>query len=172
MAASSRALFFQHFRKRGARSVDVEQETKNFKFALIAVLVFAISAFYSCEEVKYSTGGKLADGTVDNVSESIGRRGRPVRQVHYHYRDEEGDLRKAVTPVARDWQPPADGKVAVQYLEDSSRLVGQRNMGALVMFFASLVALAVGGFLFWRHVRAATAGPRRPSYLETVRSRR
>ena len=142
--------------------MDADAETAKFKFMLFVVVVFLASTFFAYMELKYSTAGKTAEGTVENVSERRTRRGGSVRVVHYRYRDAEGNLRNGSDDVRRDWSIPPGGKVSVEYLADTSRLAGRRNVVALVIFFGSLLALVAGGFLFWRHVREATGPARKP----------
>jgi hypothetical protein len=135
--------------------MDVEQETAKFKVMLVVAVVFLVSTFFAYLELKYSLGGKTAEAKVDRLSERRTRRGT-TRVVHYQYRDENGQMRNGSDDVSRDWSAPASGIVAVQYLDDTSRLAGNRNTFALVIFVGSLLAMLVGGFLFWRHVREAT----------------
>ena len=148
--------------------MDAEEEAGKFKLMLFVVVVFLVSTFFAYLELKYSTAGKTAEATVDGVSERRTRRGGTIRVVHYHYRDTEGKLRNGTDDIGNDWSVPTGGKVNVEYLADTSRLAGNRNTVALVIFFGSLLALVVGGFLFWRHVRLAI-GPARKPYKPPLR---
>ena len=136
--------------------MDTEDETTKLKFLLFTILAFLVSGFFAYMELKYATGGKTAEATVDRIGETRGRRGRTTTVAYYHYRDEAGNLRNGSAPLDRDFSPSAGDTIAVEYLDDTSRPAGQRNTVALVVFFGCLLALAVGGFLFWRHVREAT----------------
>ena len=141
--------------------MDADEEAGKFKLMLFVLIAFIVSTFFAYMELKYSTGGRTAEATVDRVAERAGRR-RTTRTVYYHYRDTEGNLRNGSDDVDPNWFPPDDGKVMVQYLADTSRLAGKRNTFALVVFFGSLAAMLVGGFLFWRHVREATRPSPKP----------
>ena len=85
-----------------------------------------------------------------------GRRGRTTTVAYYHYRDDTGNLRHGSAPLDGQFSAGAGDVVPVEYLSDTSRFAGQRNTFALAVFFGCLLALVVGGFLFWRHVREAT----------------
>jgi hypothetical protein len=134
----------------------MEDETAKLKFGLVLIAAFLISTYFAYAELKYSMGGKTTEATVDGMFEQRGRRGRVTHMVKYHYRNDKGELRNASDSVPSDWTPPKSGKVQIEYLENTSRLAGHRNIVALVIFFGCLVAMTVGGFMFWRHVREAT----------------
>jgi hypothetical protein len=147
--------------------VDTESETAKFKFILIAAIAFIVSTFFAYIELKYAMGAKTTDGIIERLGESRGRRGRSVPMVYYRYRDDAGMLRHGSSRIGRGFNGGEGDKVRIEYLEDTSRLAGERNTGALVVFFGCLAALCVGGFLFWRHVREAT----RPAKPYTVPKR-
>jgi hypothetical protein len=136
--------------------MDADEEARKFKIGAVVVITFLVSTFMSCQELKYSTSGKKAEATVDRVYETTGRRGGVTRHVQYHYHDEGGNLRNANDSVPDDWTPPRSGTITIEYLSDTSRVAGHRNYMALTIFFASLVAMIVGTFMFVRHVREAT----------------
>lgn len=136
--------------------MDTDNETAKFKLILIAAIAFIVSTFFAFQELKYATGGKTTDGIIERLGEARGRRGRTVAVVHYRFRDEAGTIRKDSSRIGRGFNGGEGDKVRVEYLEDESRLAGDRNTGALVIFFGSLAALVVGGLLFFRHVREAT----------------
>ena len=140
--------------------MDEENEAWKFIAGIVDVIAFIVSTFFAWMELKYATGGKTAQGTVDRVVDAYARvrrrTGQHGRTVYYHFRDASGKLRQGSDGVPLDWIRPPNGVVKVEYLQDTSRLAGNRNVGMLVLFFGSLGAVAVGGFLFWRHVREAT----------------
>jgi hypothetical protein len=148
-------------------AVDTDNETAKFKFILFVVVAFLVSTFFAYMELKYSMSGKTTQGTVDRLGEVRGRRGRTTPMVYYHYRDEAGNLRHGSSSIDGGFNADVGDKVGIQYLDDTSRLAGSRNTMSLIVFFGSLVALVVGGFMFWRHVREAT----RPSKPYTVPKR-
>ena len=135
--------------------MDVENETWKFKLMLGVLVAFIVSGVFAYMELKYSTSGKTADCTFDRLVERRARR-RTVHTVYYHYRDHNGQLRNGSDDVPSHWTPPDDRKLRVRYLNNTSRLEGNRNTGALVIFFGCLAALAIAGVMFWRHVREAT----------------
>ena len=140
--------------------MDTESETKNLKLILVAGLTFLFSAYFAYVELKYATSGKTAEATVDSIGEARGRRGRTTTVAYYHYRDAAGNLRHGSVPLDESHSLGSGDAVTVQYLADTSRIAGQRNTAALVIFFVSLVAMLAGGFLFWRHVRESTRPPK------------
>ena len=147
--------------------VDTENETAKFKLILIVAIAFIVSTFFAYKELQYAMGGKTTDGIIERLGEARGRRGRTVAMVYYRFRDEAGTIRKDSARISRGFNGGEGDKVRIEYLDDESRLAGDRNTGALVIFFGSLAALVVGGFLFFRHVREAT----RPSKPYTVPKR-
>jgi hypothetical protein len=136
--------------------VDVENETAKLKVGLFLVILFLFSTFWAYTELKYATSSKTTEAVVDGTFDRRGRFGRVTKMVRYHYRNDQGEPRNASDSVPSDWRPPASGKVQIEYLSSTSRLAGHRNIVALVIFFGSLLAMIVGGFLFWKHVREAT----------------
>ena len=142
--------------------MDDDSESWKFVAGLVAVVAFIASTFFAWRELKYTLAGKTATATVEEVTDiTVGRR-RTVglrhhdRNVHYHFRDAAGNDRRDVDWVPLNWLPPPNGTVTVQYLDDSSRLAGNRNIVGLILFFVSGAVVLVGGYLFWRHVREAT----------------
>jgi hypothetical protein len=148
-------------------AVDTDNETAKLKFILFVGIAFLVSTFFAYVELKYSMSGKTAQGTVDRLGEARGRRGRTTPMVYYHYRDEAGNLRHGSSSIDGDFNADVGDTIAIQYLDDTSRLAGSRNTMALFVFFACLLGLVVGGFMFWRHVREAT----RPAKPYTVPKR-
>ena len=143
----------------------MDDDTESWKFVagLVAVLLFIASTFFAWRELKYTLAGKTATATVDKVTDiTVGTRRRAAgfrhydRNVHYSFRDAAGNDRSDTDWVPLNWVPPPGGTVTVQYLDDSSRLAGKRNVLGLILFFTSGAVVCVGGFLFWRHVREAT----------------
>lgn len=47
-----------------------------FKIAGIVFILFCVSGFQSCQELKYMRSGKTVETTIDRITESTGRRGR------------------------------------------------------------------------------------------------
>ena len=68
----------------------MDDELAKFKSALVVFVVFCLSLFKSCEEIKYSLSGKSATGEMQKTFDSTGRRMRPMAGVVYEFRDEDG----------------------------------------------------------------------------------
>lgn len=135
--------------------MDIDHETWKLKVGLAIIVLFIVSAFVSCNELHYATRAKTTEATVDNVFDSTTRRGGIQRVVKYHFHDDSGRLRNATDTV--DPSFPRDiEKVQIEYLADTSRLAGHRNVLALTIFFGSLVAMVVGLTMFILHVRRET----------------
>jgi hypothetical protein len=139
--------------------VDIEHETWKLKAFLVVVVLFFISMYFSCEELKYATNAKTAEATIDDVVTEPARRGS-VRVMRYHYTNDSGEKWNASYRVSNDYVPPADRKLPVEYIGSGSRPAGVRNYGSLVFFFSCLIALAVGGTMFVLHVRRETSATR------------
>src|SRR3954471_1230875 len=144
-ARARHCIVLDHTTREESGSMDVEQETWKLKVMLFVIVVFIVSAFVSCSELKYATSGKKTEAVIDRVSDVISRRGSRGRMVVYHFHDERGQLRKSSDTVSRDSVGLHDEKIDVEYLEDTSRVAGHRNMVAVVIFFGCLAALLVGG---------------------------
>ena len=147
--------------------MDTDSETAKIKFILFAVVAFVVSGFFAYQELQYSMGAKTTDDIIERLGEASGRRGRRVPMVYYRYRDDAGMLRRDSCRIGSGFNGCEGDKVRIEYLEDTSRLAGDRNTGPLVIFFGCLAVLCVAGFLFWRHVREAT----RPAKPYTVPKR-
>jgi hypothetical protein len=134
-------------------------------------VAFIASTFFAWRELKYTLAGKTAIATVEEVTDiTVGGRRRVGlkhydRNVTYQFRDAAGNDRRDTDWVPLNWLPPPSGTVTVQYLDDSSRLAGNRNVIGLILFFVSGAAVCVGGYLFWRHIREATrpSAPAKPA---------
>src|SRR3954466_1216070 len=110
--------------------MDIDDETRKLKIMLVVIVTFVISAFVAYSELQYALRGKTTEATVDRVYDTTGRRGGVTRHVQYHYHDAAGNLRNSSDTVADDF-PENAKKVQIEYLADTSRVAGHRNILAL-----------------------------------------
>ncbi len=134
--------------------MDADAEAAKLKFMLVVVAVFLISCYMSCQELKFATKGKLIEATVTDIKERQTRRST-VREVYYDYRREDNQIWHGHAGVSDDYSVPRGTKIQIEYTGEDTRLAGQRNWVGLSIFFISLLAMIVGGVMFWLHVRAA-----------------
>lgn len=135
---------------------NMKDETHRLKLWLIGALVFAISGWASCREMKYIIRGRTAEAEIINikiVTVSSGRRySRRTEEklaVRYRWTDEDDGVREDAVKRSLDWQQPADGILRIEYLPGVkvSRLQGERNYILLAIF------TVIGGTLIFFTVR-------------------
>lgn len=147
--------------------MDEEDELRQFKRIMIAVVCFLISAYFSYQELKYAVWGTMAEATVTRTFETadMGRRGRrqPRLAVEYTFTDVRTGPRSERDDVSIDWSVP-QGTVDVQYLPgvpDSSRLKGNSSQIAVWIFFACLAWLGYSGYQLYREANSPIPTNRR-----------
>ncbi len=125
----------------------MEDDTRRFKIMLFVGMLFLVSAYCSCQEMKYAIWGKTAEATITSTRPMVvseGRRTRRVLMVQYQFTEANGTERRDSTTRALDWQPPADGKLIIDYLagvEGRSRPHGKWNYIAVAFFLIMLSAM-------------------------------
>ncbi|MBX3357912.1 MAG: hypothetical protein KF745_05745 [Phycisphaeraceae bacterium] len=141
--------------------MDADHELWRFKFAFVAFVVFIVSFFASCSELKYFTHGKTAEAHLGRaaVVTSRGRFGtrRQKLQIDYVFQDGDGSTRRESDTVATSWPVPEGDTIPVQYIPGSpgdSRLEGHSQAVFVYIFFASLAWLAFLGFRFWKFYKS------------------
>jgi hypothetical protein len=135
----------------------MEDETRRFKIMVFVGLLFVLSAYSSCQEIKYSIWGKTAEATISSTQRMRMRRTRTVLVVRYEFTEESGAQRTDSMAQPLDWQPPADGKLSIDYLagaKGESRLHGEWNFIAVSFF---LVMLGTMVFFVVKTFRSAYA---------------
>lgn len=140
--------------------MDQDNELQRFKFALFAFVAVVISGYISWGEMKYMVWGKSADATVTQAREEErrGRRGRryQVLVVDYTFVEADGTRRSERDEVSSGTEVPTP-TATVQYLPgvaNSSRLTGQENVLAVIIFVGSLAWM---GYSIYSIAREANA---------------
>ena len=143
-------------------------ELGRFKLLLGIFVLFCLSAFKSCQEVKYRTGGKACKTTVSNITESTGRRGRHVGyKIWYAFKNE--NTGKTVNGYTETGLDGADRyhkgqELTIEYIGTeifSSRIQGSGSLFWPTFFVLSVVAMIGSIVVFWRHVSEKTAKMKR-----------
>ncbi|MEX2216423.1 MAG: hypothetical protein WD768_20090 [Phycisphaeraceae bacterium] len=131
--------------------MDADEETRNFKIMAGIVLVFFMSMYASCQELKYMAWGKTVQADVvafEVVSVSTGRYGaKEMRQRLQCTYDDGGKTVKFTDTLPMDWdlsEAEETKKVRVQFFAGdarSARLAGRPNLVAVIAFFAMLLVV-------------------------------
>ena len=100
---------------------------------MFVVLLFLLSGFKSCEELKYTMSGVVVAGSVAKVTEHA-----EYMSVKYRFRDTSGKWWKGGTRINEtNWDRPEKDQVEVIYLPNDpevSTLVSQRSTFFPVLF--------------------------------------
>jgi hypothetical protein len=131
-----------------------DETTRQIKMIFLVGLLFLLSAWMSCLEVKYVIWGMKADAKVISVKKVMNpsRHGSmKVMAVKYAWTEEGGTARTDVVNVEIDQAPALGDVLAIDYLPgvQGSRLQGRWNYIALTFF---LVMLGIGLFVVGRVV--------------------
>lgn len=124
----------------------MEDDTRRFKIMLFVGMLFLVSTYCSCQEMKYAIWGKTAEATISRTQRMQMRRTGTVLVVYYEFTEQGGAQRTDSMTRSLDWQPPADGKLVIDYLagaEGKSRPHGEWNYIAVAFFLVMLGALTI-----------------------------
>jgi hypothetical protein len=130
---------------------DRRHRLTRFKWLLVGLGVFLLSAVLSWGELEYTLLGKTAEADVTEVRDVVESQRRSDQLlIHVEYSFPDGDgLRHESDRVPVSWpRPSSGGRIRVQYLPGrphGSRLEGHRNLAPLALLVVSLGA--VTGFV-------------------------
>lgn len=125
---------------------------------LFSGILFLMSAYASCIELKYLIWGEHTEATIvraQKLTTSSGRRSVKVMGVTYEFAEKDGTSRKDKMNMSLDWTPPADERLQIEYLPKTpgeSRIPGERKYIFVIIFFGSLCVM---GFFLVRVLRQA-----------------
>lgn len=140
-------------------------EMRKVKFYGTICLLFLLSMWQSWRELKYALWGELATATVARVKEVSGSRvGSKQLNVEFRYPAEGAGIQTELERVPLDTAIAEGDEISIQYIpgeEDSARLDSRTSMGAVYMFFGSLVAMGFVGFRIWKMAHEAVHGSSR-----------
>ena len=152
--------------------MDVEDETRKFKFILFFGLALVVSTFFTWGELMYLLRGGTAEGQVTLAEQRVVARGRgrtsPMFVVKYEFTDAAGNVRDGSDRFDPDSAPavsPGDA-VTVSYRpgpDGDSRLAGHANWFIVVVW---IVCFGVTAFFVGGAVRESMA------YSREVKARR
>ncbi len=131
-----------------------ESSSATFKLGIALVVLFFVSWFQSCEELRYRMSGKKATATVTNIAELVDKYGRRTGDAKMWYEfANDNTKRRASGSVSLRADEAQDYYVGqsmpIEYIGDemvSSRLEGRTNLVWAALFVGSLAA-SVGCFV-------------------------
>ena len=152
--------------------MDEEEELRKFKWIITGIALFLIFGWFAAGEVRYLAFGETADARVTELFET--KKSRRWSQysmlaVRYTFTDGDGTTRAERDDVPPDWETTDGSTLAVgsttpvEYLpgvEGKSRLSGNGNTFALVIFLIAVLAIAAFGVWLWRHASEMVHGHR------------
>lgn len=133
-------------------------ESFKFRAGIVLFVFFLMSGYYSLQELRYLTGGRVVDATVDSVevrSERVYRRRmgsttRAYQQVALHFPNQVQEQESRSLRLSTSQPVHAQQTLAIQYLPGQSemtRLKGSGNWISVVFFLGSLGAFV--GLIVW-----------------------
>ncbi len=149
--------------------MDDAAESGRAKALLIAGVLFLGSGIYAYSEFMYLVRGTDTNATITEANKVTKRgrfgssRGQRI-EIEYKFTDADGNARTGMDRVDTDWALPADLKVPIRYrpgADGSSRIAGQVNWFALILFGVGLTAVCIFGYRLWKEANDAYAKPGR-----------
>ena len=135
-------------------------------------VVFVASTFFAYRELRFVVFGRTTNATVESIEQVRLRR---IRATLVHYADADGNPHAGSYDLEVLANEPRKGDtLVVEYVGGSSRRVGRRNGGALMVFLGSGLALAACGAWYWtlygrpRRTRSRRCAGPRPSATESI----
>lgn len=136
--------------------MDDEVNGQWVKAAIGIVVIFIVSLWASCSEIRYLAFGKVTTATVRHCEVVEDRRQRKSAhlQVRYSFKDDDGQERieGAQADATLQAKFAKGSKIEVQYVPrriGESRLVGQNNWWLTLPLAISI--LATIGFVMWMY---------------------
>ena len=118
------------------------------------LLMFVLSAFNSCKELKYSLGSKTTEATVIKITEAENRRNQHIGYyVSFDFRNENTGKVMTGSTLCGDYaheQYPVKTKINIEYYGEKNydaRICGASNSRSVKIFFLILAVMA--GFVVW-----------------------
>lgn len=137
--------------------MDMNHELAKFQLLLLGLVLFIVSTFMSCNEMRYAMWGTSVDTMTFSKQEvSTGRR-RLSRKLLVKYTfDDAGKVRKEEDEVPLDLPFPAANMIAVEYIpgSESSRVLGHHQKWWLLVFAGSLGLMGFGAYKFWKFYKS------------------
>lgn len=131
------------------------KETLQLRLMLIVGVLFIVSAFTSCQEIRYTAFGRTADAAIVKTQTVRNRRSSNLL-LTYSFADLDGVKRTEEDDVALDFQPGEDDEgnsiVSIQFIPGSpgaSRIPGGGRWIIIGIFVIMLTALTVIAVRFW-----------------------
>ncbi|MBN2711000.1 MAG: hypothetical protein JXR97_01000 [Planctomycetes bacterium] len=140
----------------------------SFKGVIFIFILFCISGFQSCQEIRYKTGGKTDETKIDKITENHDKYGRLVSYtVWYGFKNENSGKRVAGSIIVSDndiGQYSRGQNITVEYIGGDiydSRIVGTGTVFWVVLFCIMSVLFGCFTFMFIKHVNEKTGKKKR-----------
>jgi hypothetical protein len=131
------------------------KETLQLRLMLIVGVLFIVSAFTSCQEIRYTTFGRTTAASIVKTQTVTNRRSRNLL-LTYSFADLDGTKRTEEDDVSLDFQPIQDDEgrniVSIQFIPGSpgaSRIPGGGRWIIIGIFVIMLTALSIIAVRFW-----------------------
>ena len=131
------------------------KETFQLRLMLIVGILFIVSAFTSCQEIRYTTFGRTADASIVKTLRVANRRSSNLL-LTYSFADLDGTRRTEEDDVSLDFQPDQDDAghniVSIQFIPGSpgaSRIPSGARWIHIAIFLIMLTALSILAVRFW-----------------------
>jgi hypothetical protein len=134
---------------------------------LTGIVLFLISGFYSCQELKYSLGGKKAIARITRIREYAGDSGDSTNQkttVEFEFTDNAGLTRQGKDTFNGRVDAAEGDPIEVQYragTDGDSRVAGHANTNAVYLFMICLLVVAAVSYPFFRQVYDEVYAPKK-----------
>jgi hypothetical protein len=134
---------------------------------LTGIILFLISGFYSCQELKYSVAGKNAPARVTRIKEYDDYSGNPPRPktaVEFEFTDKHGLVRQGKDTFDGRVDAAEGDPIEVQYragADGDARVAGHANTTAVYLFLTCLLALAALSYPILRETYVEVYAPKK-----------
>ncbi|RJP39929.1 MAG: hypothetical protein C4547_02970 [Phycisphaerales bacterium] len=118
---------------------------------MVALAVLFIgSGIGACRELQYAISGRVAEAQITRVRQhAYAEEDEDLKAVTYRFHEEDGTQREDKM-VKRDWRPPKDDRLTIEYIPNSpgtSRLYGESESERITVFVVMLCLMV--GAIIW-----------------------
>lgn len=134
---------------------------------LTGIVLFIVSGFYSCQELKYSVVGKKAPGRITRIKEYQDYGGNSPKQrtaVEFEFTDNSGLARQGKDTFDGQVEAAEGDPVEVQYragADGGARIAGHANTAAVYLFIICLLGVAALSYPVLRETYVEVYAPKK-----------